>query len=145
MYVSGVCYYLSSTINPILYNLMSVKYRQAFRRTLCGIQSTLHLEGPNAGISKEIQRYYMWYWTFLIFPGGANMPHQFRGRASTWDNEQGQRRHSTANGGPPGSRKQSAAGRTAAATAAAAAARADRCRKGSAASAVLYDVRDPHR
>ncbi|KAF6216164.1 hypothetical protein GE061_000503 [Apolygus lucorum] len=31
---SGVLYYLSATMNPILYNLMSVKYRAAFRQTL---------------------------------------------------------------------------------------------------------------
>ena len=28
MYISGVTYYISSTINPILYNVMSAKYRQ---------------------------------------------------------------------------------------------------------------------
>lgn len=37
MYVSGITYYVSSTINPILYNVMSAKYRAAFRRTLCGV------------------------------------------------------------------------------------------------------------
>ena len=35
-YVSGILYYLSATLNPILYNLMSLKYRHAFRQTLCG-------------------------------------------------------------------------------------------------------------
>ncbi|XKL61230.1 hypothetical protein PGB90_008287 [Kerria lacca] len=35
-YIAGCFYYFSSTINPILYNLMSVKYRSAFRQTLCG-------------------------------------------------------------------------------------------------------------
>ncbi len=35
-YVSGFLYYLSATVNPILYNLMSLKYRHAFRQTLCG-------------------------------------------------------------------------------------------------------------
>ena len=35
-FVSGITYYLSSTINPILYNLMSAKYRDAFRNTFCG-------------------------------------------------------------------------------------------------------------
>ena len=49
MYVSGVCYYLSSTINPILYNVMSARYRQAFRRTLCGVRAALHAEGPMSG------------------------------------------------------------------------------------------------
>ena len=35
-YISGFLYYLSATVNPILYNLMSLKYRHAFRQTLCG-------------------------------------------------------------------------------------------------------------
>ncbi|XP_059145450.1 pyrokinin-1 receptor-like [Physella acuta] len=33
-YVSGVMYYLSATINPVLYSIMSLKFRQAFRATL---------------------------------------------------------------------------------------------------------------
>ncbi|XP_054162680.1 pyrokinin-1 receptor-like [Oppia nitens] len=32
-YISGVTYYLSATINPILYSIMSVKFRQAFKDT----------------------------------------------------------------------------------------------------------------
>ena len=32
--VSGVLYYVSSTLNPILYNVMSHRYRRAFRDTL---------------------------------------------------------------------------------------------------------------
>ncbi|XP_054264161.1 neuropeptides capa receptor-like [Macrosteles quadrilineatus] len=35
-YVAGCFYYLSSTANPLLYNLMSGKYRDGFRRTFCG-------------------------------------------------------------------------------------------------------------
>ncbi|GFO40705.1 neuropeptide capa receptor [Plakobranchus ocellatus] len=34
-YVSGILYFMSCTINPILYNLLSRKFRQAFKRTLC--------------------------------------------------------------------------------------------------------------
>lgn len=34
--IAGCFYYFSSTVNPILYNLMSMKYRRAFRETLCG-------------------------------------------------------------------------------------------------------------
>ena len=34
-YISGFLYYLSATVNPILYNLMSLKYRHAFKQTLC--------------------------------------------------------------------------------------------------------------
>ncbi|CAB0044329.1 unnamed protein product [Trichogramma brassicae] len=33
-YVSGVFYYISTTINPILYNIMSHKFREAFMETL---------------------------------------------------------------------------------------------------------------
>lgn len=35
--LSGCLYYFSTTVNPILYNLMSVKYRRAFKQTIyCG-------------------------------------------------------------------------------------------------------------
>ena len=34
MYVSGCFYFLSSTLNPILYNLMSAKYRKEFQAVL---------------------------------------------------------------------------------------------------------------
>ena len=33
-YLSGILYYVSSTINPILYNIMSLKFRQAFKNTI---------------------------------------------------------------------------------------------------------------
>nr|BAO01087.1 neuropeptide GPCR A37 [Nilaparvata lugens] len=33
-YLSGLLYYLSTTVNPILYNIMSLKFRQAFKSTL---------------------------------------------------------------------------------------------------------------
>ncbi|XP_023325610.1 neuropeptides capa receptor [Eurytemora carolleeae] len=32
----GCLYFLSSTLNPLLYNLMSAKYREAFKNTFCG-------------------------------------------------------------------------------------------------------------
>ncbi|KAG8250877.1 neuromedin U receptor activity protein [Homalodisca vitripennis] len=38
-YVSGVLYFLSTTVNPLLYHIMSKKFRQAFKSTLaqlCG-------------------------------------------------------------------------------------------------------------
>nr|XP_040026521.1 LOW QUALITY PROTEIN: neuromedin-U receptor 1-like [Gasterosteus aculeatus aculeatus] len=37
--VSGVCFYLSSAINPILYNLMSTRFREMYRRSACYPQS----------------------------------------------------------------------------------------------------------
>ncbi|XP_012218064.1 neuropeptides capa receptor-like [Linepithema humile] len=33
--LSGCLYYFSATVNPIFYNLMSVKYRHAFNQTIC--------------------------------------------------------------------------------------------------------------
>jgi len=38
-YITGCFYYFSATINPILYNVMSARYREAFCETLCGCQS----------------------------------------------------------------------------------------------------------
>ncbi|XP_044734830.1 neuropeptides capa receptor-like [Chrysoperla carnea] len=35
-YITGILYYVSSTVNPILYNVMSNRYRVAFKETLCG-------------------------------------------------------------------------------------------------------------
>ncbi|KAK9871130.1 hypothetical protein WA026_011413 [Henosepilachna vigintioctopunctata] len=32
-YISGVLYYLSTTVNPLLYNIMSHKFREAFKNT----------------------------------------------------------------------------------------------------------------
>ena len=40
-YITGCFYYFSATINPILYNVMSARYREAFCETLCGCQSQL--------------------------------------------------------------------------------------------------------
>ncbi|XP_043237236.1 neuropeptides capa receptor-like [Amphibalanus amphitrite] len=40
-YTTGCFYYVSATINPILYNVMSAKYRRAFKETLCGRRSPL--------------------------------------------------------------------------------------------------------
>lgn len=33
--MSGCLYYFSTTVNPILYNVISIKYRQAFKQTIC--------------------------------------------------------------------------------------------------------------
>ncbi|XP_070775230.1 neuromedin-U receptor 1-like [Enoplosus armatus] len=37
--VSGVCFYLSSAINPILYNLMSTRFREMFSQVTCSSNS----------------------------------------------------------------------------------------------------------
>ncbi|KAK5644176.1 hypothetical protein RI129_008021 [Pyrocoelia pectoralis] len=38
-YVTGILYYFSSTLNPILYNVMSNRYRSAFKEILCGLKT----------------------------------------------------------------------------------------------------------
>uniref|UniRef100_A0A1I7TG16 G_PROTEIN_RECEP_F1_2 domain-containing protein n=1 Tax=Caenorhabditis tropicalis TaxID=1561998 RepID=A0A1I7TG16_9PELO len=35
-YISGFCYYSNSAANPILYNILSQKYRRAFSQTILG-------------------------------------------------------------------------------------------------------------
>ncbi|XP_061497560.1 neuropeptides capa receptor [Anopheles gambiae] len=46
--VAGWLYYVSCTINPILYNVMSHRYRVAFRETLCGRR-----RGFGAGFARD--------------------------------------------------------------------------------------------
>lgn len=50
-YVSGVFYYISTTINPILYNIMSNKFREAF-------MSLLHSKKSTAEARKRISKMY---------------------------------------------------------------------------------------
>ncbi|KAF2880628.1 hypothetical protein ILUMI_25547, partial [Ignelater luminosus] len=38
-YITGILYYFSSTLNPVLYNVMSNRYRNAFKEILCGIKT----------------------------------------------------------------------------------------------------------
>lgn len=35
-YISGILYYVSTTINPILYHIMSLKFREAFKVNYSG-------------------------------------------------------------------------------------------------------------
>ncbi|XP_014475725.1 PREDICTED: neuromedin-U receptor 2-like [Dinoponera quadriceps] len=59
-YVSGVLYYVSTTINPILYNIMSNKFRMAFMETLSrscrlpGLQR--HEQRSYSSLSRSQQR-----------------------------------------------------------------------------------------
>lgn len=49
-YISGVMYYLSSTINPLLYQLMSAKFRLAFKETFrCSLFRCAILGGARRG------------------------------------------------------------------------------------------------
>lgn len=52
-YISGVSYYFSATINPILYSILSLKFRQAFKDTItrcCGCRQ------PRSGKFKYLSR-----------------------------------------------------------------------------------------
>lgn len=39
-FVTGLTFYLNATINPVIYNMMSAKYRKAFRSTFFGANSS---------------------------------------------------------------------------------------------------------
>uniref|UniRef100_A0A224XMN6 Putative neuropeptide capa receptor-like protein n=1 Tax=Panstrongylus lignarius TaxID=156445 RepID=A0A224XMN6_9HEMI len=58
-HISGVLYYLSTTVNPVLYNIMSLKFRDAFKCTLsqmCGA-------GGRSGMPR---------WTYSMLSRGGN-------------------------------------------------------------------------
>ncbi|KAK9294786.1 hypothetical protein QLX08_010722 [Tetragonisca angustula] len=60
-YISGVLYYVSTSINPILYNIMSNKFRVAFMETLsrsCGIAGLTIFKEPRSysSLSRSQQR-----------------------------------------------------------------------------------------
>lgn len=60
-YVSGILYYLSTCINPLLYNLMSNKFREAFKvdRMLLGTHQRLgtgHRSAPLTQIHANAAR-----------------------------------------------------------------------------------------
>ncbi|XP_034949889.1 pyrokinin-1 receptor-like [Chelonus insularis] len=60
-YISGVLYYISTTINPILYNIMSNKFRAAFKETLarsCGNSKSSSQREPRSysSLSRSRQR-----------------------------------------------------------------------------------------
>ncbi|XP_039295162.1 neuropeptides capa receptor-like [Nilaparvata lugens] len=46
-YITGCFYYFSSTVNPFLYNVMSVKYRLAFRQLLCWTDTNSSVQGES--------------------------------------------------------------------------------------------------
>lgn len=54
-YISGVMYYLSSTINPLLYQLMSAKFRLAFKETFhCSLfRCAMFLRGSNSNLTTK--------------------------------------------------------------------------------------------
>ncbi|KAJ9592154.1 hypothetical protein L9F63_001270, partial [Diploptera punctata] len=60
-YISGILYYVSTTINPILYHTMSLKFREAFKDTIarcCGFRGIkAHRAGRSYSIlSRSAQR-----------------------------------------------------------------------------------------
>ncbi|XP_061654048.1 neuromedin-U receptor 1-like [Phyllopteryx taeniolatus] len=75
--VSGVFFYLSAAINPILYNLMSTRFREMFRHISCytdtsslcsNIEMTLH-----SSLSQKAQRSTKWTRTSMLKQNTLNM------------------------------------------------------------------------
>ncbi|KZC09845.1 PREDICTED: neuromedin-U receptor 2-like [Dufourea novaeangliae] len=59
-YVSGVFYYLSTTVNPLLYNIMSNKFREAFKSMLsnhCGRKWSSRKSVPRQPTYSSLSRY----------------------------------------------------------------------------------------
>ncbi|CAL7934091.1 unnamed protein product [Xylocopa violacea] len=59
-YVSGVFYYLSTTVNPLLYNIMSNKFREAFKSMLsnhCGRKWSSRKSLPRQPTYSSLSRY----------------------------------------------------------------------------------------
>ncbi|XP_045197537.2 pyrokinin-1 receptor-like isoform X2 [Mercenaria mercenaria] len=52
-YISGVLYFVGSTVNPILYNVMSKRYREAFRETICNCRRKRTLNLRNSGLHQS--------------------------------------------------------------------------------------------
>ncbi|XP_046406727.1 pyrokinin-1 receptor-like [Ischnura elegans] len=59
-YISGILYYLSTTINPILYNIMSHRFREAFKETVWAWCSRCRKENrrPYNNLPQRLQRPY---------------------------------------------------------------------------------------
>uniref|UniRef100_A0A0C9RF21 CapaR_3 protein n=1 Tax=Fopius arisanus TaxID=64838 RepID=A0A0C9RF21_9HYME len=56
-FLGGCLYYISTAINPILYNVMSVKYRSAFVETLCCTPTGNHFNMEDQSSMKETTIY----------------------------------------------------------------------------------------
>jgi len=53
-YVSGVFYYLSTTVNPLLYNIMSNKFREAFKVSSLGERDLIALFFTDSHLNRFI-------------------------------------------------------------------------------------------
>ncbi|XP_015116408.1 pyrokinin-1 receptor [Diachasma alloeum] len=59
-YISGIFYYLSTTVNPLLYNIMSNKFRAAFKTMLaerCGARRSIERASPRRQTYTSLSRY----------------------------------------------------------------------------------------
>lgn len=80
-YISGVFYYMSTTINPILYNIMSNKFRVAFRETLsrsCRLPRLVirNEQRSYSSLSKSQHRALGAYGSRTAGTGGTALPHE---------------------------------------------------------------------
>ncbi|KHN79243.1 Neuropeptides capa receptor [Toxocara canis] len=55
-YISGCCYYSNSACNPIIYNILSEKYRRAFLKTIFGKTLSKRLFGLRGSVNMEPTR-----------------------------------------------------------------------------------------
>ncbi|XP_043466211.1 neuropeptides capa receptor-like [Leptopilina heterotoma] len=53
--LSGLSYYMSTAANPILYNVMSTRYRAAFKETICCITISVKIKRTTTDSSKQTE------------------------------------------------------------------------------------------
>lgn len=88
--ISGVCLYLSSAINPILYNLMSTRFREMFSHITCCYcysnrwmkRSSLHMT-QRSTIREKLP---MWNWLKLFCQGQGDPKNITYRRVTCWMN-----------------------------------------------------------
>lgn len=51
--ITGIFYYFSSTLNPILYNIMSDRMRNAFKEVICGIKTNKRNSKMNSTVRES--------------------------------------------------------------------------------------------
>ena len=112
-YISGVLYYVSSVINPILYNIMSLKFRQAFRSTIfrpCKKRQkraslkTYRFCAGNRGLHPDTKLTFMQ--VHLLNGLGKKLPSMPRGQKCLYKYSPGERANSDNSVGSGGNRQQ---------------------------------------
>ncbi|XP_065584588.1 neuropeptides capa receptor-like isoform X2 [Artemia franciscana] len=91
-YIAGSFYFLSAVINPILYNVMSERYRLAFQETFCGAKDKRFRSSVDS--NKEKRKYYSGKRsgsskTHIEYQSPVSSPLLIKPREYIWEDDQG--------------------------------------------------------